>query len=52
MGPSPEPFSIRNAETNGLVGIAVSGEFDNVTIDRLAPALAEFNGSSERKRRS
>jgi anti-sigma B factor antagonist len=46
LGPSPEEFRIRNAETKGLVGVAVSGELDAGTSHQLAPALAEFNGDS------
>jgi anti-anti-sigma factor len=41
-----EQFSITDAEIDGLVGVAVSGELDAATSDRLAAALGAIDGDS------
>jgi anti-anti-sigma factor len=41
-----EQFRITDAEIDGLVGVAVSGELDVATSDRLAAALAAVDGDS------
>jgi anti-sigma B factor antagonist len=46
MGFNAGQFSITDAEINGLVGVAVSGELDAAKSDRLAVALEAFNGAS------
>jgi anti-anti-sigma factor len=46
MSFNAEQFSITDAEINGLVGVAVSGELDAATSDRLAAALEACNGAS------
>jgi anti-sigma B factor antagonist len=41
----PERFSITDTEIGGLVGVAVAGELDGASCDRLAAALDEATDS-------